>query len=169
MLVGKHDPTSASLKSKTDLSCRSPHFWMRPFAKVNTTHISQLHVIRFEEIDFFLCRNAWSIATKKQAVAVYEAKKNATLEEIFGLLGTDLDKLCLTQAQIKNFCKKYPKWLCKNGDPTFFLFKIENQFFVVYVCVDPEASLYVFADSLKYSRVWFSKNYHRLIVPQLTS
>ena len=35
--------------------------------------------------------------------------------------GDDLANVCLTQAQIIEFCKKYKEWVAKDGYQTFFL------------------------------------------------
>ena len=108
------------------------------------------------------------IATKEQTVDVHELVKDATFAQMFGSLGTDLDKLCLTQAQIINFCKKYPKWLHQDGYAIFFLFKVEDQFFVA--CVFSTSyhlgAAYMFPfETIKVWPAWFS---YCLVVPQLT-
>ncbi len=69
--------------------------------------------------------NKLGIATKETEVRVHEMLQNANFAQMFGFLETDLDKLCLTQAQIINFCKKHFIWLRKHGQGTFFLFKVE--------------------------------------------
>lgn len=113
--------------------------------------------------------NKPGIATKEQVVDVHEMVKNATFIQMFGSFGTDLDKLCLTQHQIKNFCKKYPNWLRQNGNATFFLFKVEDQFFVALVYVRSgglRVGVYRFDE---YGRIWDAGNSHRMVVPQLTA
>ena len=112
--------------------------------------------------------NKPGIATKEQAVDVHELVKDGTFAQMFGSLGTDLDKLCLTQAQIKNFCKKHPQWLRQNGYATFFLFKVEDQFFVAHVNVD-SGGLRVDVFRFGSDRVWNTENSHRVVVPQLTA
>ena len=77
-------------------------------------------------------------ATVATPVDVHELIKDATFAKMFGSFGTDLDKLCLTQSQIKNFCKKHPSWLRTDGYATFFLFKENNEFFVAGVDVDSD-------------------------------
>ena len=59
------------------------------------------------------------VATKETAVNVYELVSDATFAQMFGSLSNDLDKLCLTQAQIKSFCTKYPDWIRGDGFGTF--------------------------------------------------
>ena len=43
----------------------------------------------------------------KTPVCVYEMAKDATFSQMFSLLSSDKSKLCLTQAQIIEFVKKY--------------------------------------------------------------
>ncbi len=112
--------------------------------------------------------NKAGIATKEQAVDVHELVKDGTFAQMFGSLGTDLDKLCLTQAQIKNFCKKHPNWLRKDGYATFFLFKVEDQFFVAFVLVLSDG-LRVDVDRFKRDFVWSAEDSPRVVVPQLTA
>ena len=112
--------------------------------------------------------NKPGIATKKTAVDVYELVKDGTFVQMFGSLGTDLDKLCLTQAQIKNFCKKHPNWLRKDGYSTFFLFKVEDQFFVARVVVGSHG-LFVRVHQFERVYVWYAEFSHRLVVPQQTA
>lgn len=64
--------------------------------------------------------------TTETIVDVYKMTEKDTFEGMFGSFCIDLDKLCLTQHQIKNFCEKHSEWLCADGWPTFFLFKVEN-------------------------------------------
>lgn len=112
--------------------------------------------------------NKPGIATKEQAVDVHELVKDGTFAQMFGSLGTDLDKLCLTQSQIKNFCKKHPQWLRQNGYATFFLFKVEDQFFVARVFVY-SGGLLVSVRRFERGHVCHAEFSHRLVVPQLTA
>jgi len=106
-------------------------------------------------------------ATEETAVAVHEMVKDATFAQIFGSLGTDLDKLCLTQHQIKNFCKKHSNWLRVGGYATFFLFKAEDQFFVARVGV-LSGGLGVRVSGIERDAyVWGAMYAHRVVVPQL--
>ncbi len=112
--------------------------------------------------------NKPGIATKEQAVDVHELVKDGTFAQMFGSLGTDLDKLCLTQSQIKNFCKKHPQWLRQNGYATFFLFKVEDQFFVAGVLVF-SGGLDVNVHRFGFDFVWVAEYSLRMVVPQLTA
>ena len=109
--------------------------------------------------------NKPGIATKEQAVDVHELVKDATFAQMFGSLGTGLNKLCLTQHKIKNFCKKHPQWLRQDGYATFFLFKVENQFFVASVRVGPDG-LRVYVHRFGSGRVWGAGRRFRMVVPQ---
>ena len=108
------------------------------------------------------------VATKETSVQVHEMHKDATFAQMFGSLGADLDKLCLTQHQIKTFCKKYPNWLRTDGYGTFFLFKVGDQFFVASVRLYSDG-LYVRVDGLGYGHVWRAGRRPRVVVPQLAT
>jgi hypothetical protein len=60
--------------------------------------------------------------TEESLVDVYQMARDSTLQQMFGGFGVPLDRLTLTQAQIKQFVKRYPGWLKKGGNGTFFLF-----------------------------------------------
>jgi hypothetical protein len=106
-------------------------------------------------------------ATEATAVDVHELIKNATFANMFTSFGTDLDKLCLTQSQIIQFCKKFPSWLRHDGYATFFLFKVEDQFFVALVGVS-SVGLYVLVHRFEDVDVWDAEDRRRLVVPQQT-
>ncbi len=112
--------------------------------------------------------NNAGIATKEQAVNVYEMVEDSTFELMFSSLKADFDKLCLTQAQIKNFCKKHPNWLRKDGYATFFLCKVYEQFFVVVVDEDSDG-LGVRVRRFEDDRVWYAEDPIRMVVPRLTA
>jgi hypothetical protein len=105
--------------------------------------------------------------TEETAVQVHEIVKDSTFAQMFGSFGTDLDKLCLTQSQIKNFCKKNPNWLRTDGYATFFLFKVGDQFFVAYVYVDSDGFC-VDVLRFEYVYVWNAVYAPRFVVPQQT-
>jgi len=106
------------------------------------------------------------IATQETAVQVHEMVKDATFTEMFGSLGANLDRLCLTQHQIKSFCEKHSDWLRTDGYATFFLFKVSGQYFVVYVYVNSD-SLNVHVNRLESDFVWYGVYRHRVVSPQL--
>jgi len=107
-------------------------------------------------------------ATEETAVQVHEMVKDATFAQMFGSLGTDLDKLCLTQHQIKKFCKKHANWLRTDGYGTFFLFKVEDQYFVANVNVRGDG-LRVYVGRLESGYVWGAEGLRRVVVPQLAA
>lgn len=74
------------------------------------------------------------IASEKKEVIIYELKQDATFSKMFNSLNDDLDKLCLTQSQIVDFCQKKYKYLHQDG-VTFFLFKENEEFFVAKIAV----------------------------------
>jgi hypothetical protein len=90
--------------------------------------------------------------------------RDSTFQEMFGGFGVALDRLTLTQAQIKQFVKRYPNWLKKGGNGTFFLFNAGDEFFI--------AALYLFLDGrlgarvrpLTLERVFRAKKRHRLVL-----
>ena len=109
--------------------------------------------------------NKAGIATKETVVDIYKQVLDGTFAQMLASLGTDLDKLCLTQAQIKNFCKKYANWLCTDGYATFFLFKVEDQFFIARV------RMYIGGLRSRVFRFEFvcpAKNFDRMVVPRLS-
>ncbi len=106
-------------------------------------------------------------ATPETSVGVYELTQNATFSQMFGELNKDIKKLCLTQHQIKNFVKKYRKWLRAEGYGTFFLFESKGNFFVADARFDSRGDLSVYVDNLGDFAVGDADVRHRLVVPQL--
>ena len=106
--------------------------------------------------------NKPSQATAETAVQGLELVEYASFYQIFGSRSSELDKLCLTQNQIKVFCSQHPDWFSL-GDPfTIFLFKSEQYYFVVRVevtCV----GLWVVVYPLDFVNVWMG----RIVVPKL--
>ena len=106
--------------------------------------------------------------TKETPVQVYEMVGDSTFQEMFGGFGVALDRLALTQAQVKQFVQRYPGWLKKGGNGTFFLFNAGDEFFV--------AAMYLFSDGrlgarvrrLTLERVFRAKKHHRLVLKSLT-
>jgi hypothetical protein len=105
--------------------------------------------------------------TKDQKVSVFEMTKNGTFSQIYNGLSSNLDSLCLTQAQIIGFVKKHRKWLRADGYGTFFLFKRGEDFFVADVRVLGDGSLFVCVVKLADDYVWYAEYQHRVVVPQL--
>jgi hypothetical protein len=108
------------------------------------------------------------IATKEQAVDHYEILKEGTFAQIFGSFGVDLDRLCLTQSQINNFCEKHSYCLSLhvNRPGTYFLFRFKDTFFVAFIKTR-SYELEIYVDPFDSPLVWNSK-YFRLVVPHLS-
>lgn len=107
--------------------------------------------------------------TKETEVAVYEMVKDGSFADIFGGFGADLDRLCLTQTQIKKFVQDHRDALRTEGYATFFLFKEHNEFFVARVRLDSGGALMVDVYRFSYDGVWLAGRRHRIVVPQLTA
>ena len=107
------------------------------------------------------------LPTGETPVVVYEMIKDATFSQMFSSLSSDLNNLCLTQAQIKGFVRNYRNWLRADSHATFFLFRSHNRFFVAYVCVFFGDRLWVFVSRFEDSNVWCVRSCHRVVVPQL--
>lgn len=104
--------------------------------------------------------------TQETRVDVYRVINDATFEQMFGLPSSGLDALCLTQHQIKTFCENSRAPL---GEPelsasTSFLFKTEDQFFVLLVMAH-SCGLFLRPYKLNHNQVWRSVHNLRLVVP----
>lgn len=103
--------------------------------------------------------------TERQNVEVHEMVKAADFKAIFTSLSENLDSLCLSQAQIIQFCEKYRDWLRTEGCGTFFLFKVGIEFFVAGVFMF-DGAWGVCAYCLSCDFVWRAQRRHRVVVPQ---
>ncbi len=106
-------------------------------------------------------------ATKIASTNIYEMKEDATFEQMFGELSPDTEKLCLTQAQIKQFIRQHRNWLRADGWATFFPFKSNGKFFVARVRVRSGGDLSVFVRRFEHSNVWDAEDRHRVVSLQL--
>jgi hypothetical protein len=107
-----------------------------------------------------------SHATADTPTNVYEMITDATFVQIFGSLSDDLDKLCLTQDQIEEFCLTHSDHLRADGYATLFLFKENENFFVAGVRVRSDGlSLDVYRLERDYG--WHGDRRRRVVVPQL--
>jgi hypothetical protein len=102
--------------------------------------------------------------TGETLVQVYEMVRDSTFQEMFGGFGVALDRLALTQAQIKQFARRYPDWLKKGGNGTLFLFKAGGAFFVAAVYFFSDGRLGVRVRSLTLERVFRAMKRHRLVL-----
>jgi len=105
--------------------------------------------------------------TKETKVAVYEMIEDGNFAQIFGGFGENLDRLCLTQAQIRVFARDCRQWLRSDDWATFFLFKVNGEFFVARVDVRAHG-LHVFVDRFSSDHVWYAGLRRRVVLPQLT-
>jgi len=102
--------------------------------------------------------------TQEAAVQVHEIVRDSTFQEIFGSFGVTVDRLALTQAQIKQFAKRYPVWLKKGGNGTFFVFQIGDEFLVAAVYFFLDGRLRVRVRRLTLERVFRAQKRHRVVV-----
>jgi len=110
--------------------------------------------------------NKSSSATPETLVDIHEVVEDGNLVKIFTSLNSDLDKLVMTQAQIIRFCKKHPTWLRQEGDNTFFLTKVSDEYVVIFVSLRLDGLL-VSVDRLGDANVIFGEDRHRIVSPQL--
>ena len=106
-------------------------------------------------------------STEATKVGVYELIKDSQFTDFFNSVGVGLDKLCLTQHQIKKFVQKHRNWLRKDGYATFFLFKSKRKFFVACVIVLDDGALSVSVCRLENDLLWDAQYRHRVVLPQL--
>lgn len=99
-------------------------------------------------------------------VEVHEMLVDRDFKTIFAGLGRELDDLCLTQEQIIAFVEDHKKWLRKEGFATFFLFKVNTEFFVAGVLLNSDERPSVYARQFSYDLVWDGDGLRRLVVPQ---
>ena len=105
--------------------------------------------------------------TESTEMAVLEIDKDGTFEQIFKSINTDLDSLCLTQAQIIKFCESEKSKLRGDRYATFFLFKENDEFFVAGVHVPSGGTLSVGVYRFSSGSVWNAEGRHRVVSPQL--
>ena len=103
-------------------------------------------------------------ATNETPVQVYEMAKDATFQEMFRGFGLAVSRLALSQAQIKQFLKRYPDWLKKGGFGTFFLFKAADQFFVAAVYLFSDGRFGVRVRRFALERVFRAEKRHRVVI-----
>lgn len=100
--------------------------------------------------------------TEETELAVMEIVKDGTFKDIF----VNPETLVLSQEQIIEFCGNHGDKLRKDGYATFFLFKVNGEFFVACVRVesgDREARVVRF----DCDDVWDAEAGPRVVVPQL--
>jgi hypothetical protein len=106
-----------------------------------------------------------SADTSASVADIYEMKADGDFKTLFGSISNDLNSLCWTQAQIVEFCETHSELLRQDGYGTFFLFEVEGEVFVLYVCV-LAGKLGCNVRRFDYDYVWSAKYRLRLVVPQ---
>lgn len=93
---------------------------------------------------------------------VFELVKDGTFEQIFD---ANRDKLCWSQDQIITFVENHAGLLHPKGWATFFLFKVDEDFFVVLVNRYGDGQLEADAYRLSHDLVWNAEHRYRFVVP----
>ena len=108
-------------------------------------------------------------ATLETPVEVYEQIEDASYRKIFGGFGQNLDRLRLTTPQIKKFfAAEADNWLREDGWAVYhFLFKVGDNFFVVYAFGDADGDRRARVRSLSDESVWGAGHRFRFVLPQL--
>ncbi len=96
-----------------------------------------------EDADFFayaspqfykdLGADGGSCPTQEMTVCMYKLMKGVTFSQVLCSFPANVDKLCLTKAQIKCFLVKYQSWCKVLNRRTLFVFKSRGKFFVVEI------------------------------------
>lgn len=111
--------------------------------------------------------NEKSVKTEETEVGVYELQKDSIFADFFNSVSTNLDSMCFTHSQIKQFVKKYRNWLRTEGCATFFLFKSKGKFFVASVLIYPGGDVEVRVFRFGCDVVCHARNRHRVFLPAL--
>jgi hypothetical protein len=104
-------------------------------------------------------------STPKTVVQIKKISKSATASVIFESLSSNLDTLCLSQAQIIYFCRNYRSKLSLNG-ATIFLIKEYGRYFAVYVRYT-SVGLRVFVQHLEDNHIWHGEGGYYVVIPQI--
>ena len=105
--------------------------------------------------------------TGETVVDVYEMVQREKPEILFRSVG-DLRELCLTQGQIKEFCRSHRNLLLKQGHGTCFLFEVRETLFVAGVNV-VDGKLRIYANCLDFPSHWDMSKELRLVVKHQTA
>jgi hypothetical protein len=90
-----------------------------------------------------------------------------TIVQIFNEIDTNLDKLVMSQKQIKRFFDKYSNWLYQHeGYATLFLAKENTKYFVVSLSFD-SLKWHVCTKPFNNSYIWFDIHRCRVVSPRL--
>jgi len=111
--------------------------------------------------------NVPSPSTPDTSVEVHEQVKDGTFATIFGSLGKNLDDLCFTQGQNISFVEVHPELLHPEGYGTFFLFKVNGEYFVAGVDRRSGGRLQAYVYRFSFDDVWYAEYRSRFVFPQL--
>ena len=104
---------------------------------------------------------------KNNFVQVYEVTQNGTYSELFGCFGKNPDHVCFSQTtDILTFIYNHTAWLSQEGHGNFFLFKVEDIFYVANICLlggKWDLGVRKFDDN----HIWHASDKHRIIIPAL--
>ncbi len=128
----------------------------------NSTHLFPMGLDEDTEIDD---TDASALPTSQQIHDVYELRTDGDFRAIFSSISSNLDELCLTQAQIMLFAEWYTPWLKPGGNATFFLYKRAGQYRVALIYNYPlglSVSRHPFDSPIS----WSSKYALRVVVPR---
>ena len=122
---------------------------------------------RFEEYG----TNVPGTPTEATPVEVHEMARNAVFRDMI----PDDEAFFFQQSQVKNFVKKYPDWLRKDGYATFLPFKVRKvvdneekiERFVADVSLNSGDELYAHVYRFSGGDLWSAGNRHRVVLPQL--
>ena len=103
-------------------------------------------------------------STAETLLAVSEMISDGTFFQLFTGINSDLDKIVMTQSQVIRFCEKHSNWLCWEGYATLFLTKANDDYFVLFVYVNPHI-MFVGAAPLEGNYVCCGKYPNRLVYP----
>ena len=107
-------------------------------------------------------------ATVETLLEVRELIENATLAKIFTKISCDLNKIAMSMAQIVCFCEKHSNFLREEGYATFFLTRIGNEFFVIFVCQE-NRGLSAGMKRIDFLPQCFAESKHRVVTPRIES
>ena len=103
-----------------------------------------------------------SVRVGETPVQIYELNGEATWTKMFSFINEDFRDLCLTPAQIIEFCEEFPSKLSRTGE-NFFLAEKDGAFFVFSVQVH-DTGLMLFIDQLHwYDEYVWHRSGHQII------
>ncbi|MGC9611065.1 MAG: hypothetical protein ABSE68_02505 [Minisyncoccia bacterium] len=126
------------------------------------------------DTDFKECSTEFGPGRKETPVQVCEVVKDSPFERVFTSLSSDLKKICLTQHQIKMFCREYAERLRGDEYGTYILFETVRGLSVATILAYPKGpsgifgrnfSLKIFKRYLKDERSIYSLGKPRIVVP----